>query len=120
MCSSDLAACHSPAQQAAIPGVGPTTIHPYSDLKSHNLGKDLADRDVAGHVVAAAFRTPPLWGMGYRLKIEHFPTFLHDGRARSLSEAILWHGGEAASAKEQFMAASAAERGALIGWLGTL
>jgi CxxC motif-containing protein (DUF1111 family) len=114
------AACHTPTQDVPIEGIGQTVIHPYSDLKAHDLGNDLADKDVTGHPVSAAFRTPPLWGMGYRLKREQFPTFLHDGRARSLSEAIVWHGGEASAAKEHFLAASAAQRSALIGWLSTL
>jgi len=73
--------------------------------------------DVAG---ASRWRTAPLWGLGYRVKQESYPTFLHDGRATSIEEAILWHSGEAAYAKYQFMKLGPHAREALLRWLETL
>ncbi|HEX4051410.1 MAG TPA: di-heme oxidoredictase family protein [Steroidobacteraceae bacterium] len=96
------------------------SIAAYTDLRVHDLGDGLADRDASGHIVPSRWRTAPLWGMGYRLGRESFPTMLHDGRARSLEEAILWHDGEARHAREGFEQLPASERAALLRWLGTL
>jgi CxxC motif-containing protein (DUF1111 family) len=104
-------ACHQPR-------VG--DIAPYTDLRLHNLGTRLADSDVAGHKVASKWRTAPLWGLGYRISYERFPTFLHDGRARSVEEAILWHDGEAAGARKKFEHLSAEQRKVLLHWVETL
>jgi len=95
-------------------------IAPYTDLRLHDLGDGLADQTVAGKRVATKWRTAPLWGLGYRMSLESHPTFLHDGRARSAEEAILWHDGEAASARDHFERLPAAERTALLHWLETL
>ncbi len=116
------ASCHQPTQAAKVQGRPDpaVTIGPYSDLRLHELGVDLDDRRVDGRPVATRFRTAPLWGMGYRLQHEMFPTFLHDGRARSLEEAILWHGGEAEKARRRFEATVALSRDALLRWLATL
>jgi CxxC motif-containing protein (DUF1111 family) len=73
-----------------------TAIAPYTDLQTHDLGREMDDETVAGVRVRSRWRTAPLWGLGYRMKTEGHPTFLHDGRARSAEEAILWHSGEAA------------------------
>ena len=70
--------------------------------------------------VVSRWRTAPLWGMGYRLKLESHSTFLHDGRARSAEEAILWHSGEAAREKRNFMNLGPRAREALLHWLETL
>jgi len=80
----------------------------------------LADQDVAGQKVASKWRTAPLWGLGYRVSFERFTTFLHDGRARSAEEAILWHDGEAAEARERFEKLPAARRKAFLHWVETL
>jgi len=77
-------------------------IEPYTDLRLHDLGPGLADHTVAGERVVSRWRTAPLWGLGYRLKAERQPTFLHDGRARSIEEAVLWHAGEAELARQKF------------------
>jgi CxxC motif-containing protein (DUF1111 family) len=118
------AACHRPRLpvelRAANGAIMHRTIEPYTDLRLHNLGMALADENVAGVKVPTRWRTPPLWGLGYRLKRESSPTFLHDGRARSVTEAILWHGGEASSARRRFERLRASERQALLNWLGTL
>ncbi|HVO46493.1 MAG TPA: di-heme oxidoredictase family protein [Steroidobacteraceae bacterium] len=92
-------------------------IEPYTDLKTHDLGSALADRDVSGRAIPSRWRTAPLWGLGYRLHSEHVPTFLHDGRARSLEEAILWHGGEANPVRRRFQQLGREQRGLLVGFL---
>jgi len=117
------AGCHQPRLPVALPsgrGTSASWIAPYSDLKLHNLGPELADREVSGEPRASRWRTAPLWGLGYRLGRESRPTFLHDGRARSPEEAILWHDGEAAVVRQRFEHLSAAERAALLNFLRTL
>jgi CxxC motif-containing protein (DUF1111 family) len=118
------AACHRPqlpvetvdAAGARVLGV----IAPYTDLRTHDLGARMADESVAGTKVVSQWRTAPLWGLGSRLKTEDYPTFLHDGRARSIEEAILWHSGEASRAERNFEAVGPREREALVSWLSTL
>ncbi len=118
------AACHRPRLPVVLRGKDGEpvrrTIAPYTDLRLHDLGMALADRNAAGTAVPSAWRTAPLWGLGYRLQHESMPTFLHDGRARSVAEAILWHGGEALGARRRFEALDSAHRQALLSWLGTL
>jgi CxxC motif-containing protein (DUF1111 family) len=118
------ARCHLPQLPVVVPDTQGHSqrgsISPYTDLRVHDLGDALADRDVSGHIVPSRWRTPPLWGMGYRLGRERFPTLLHDGRARSVQEAILWHDGEARGARQAFEALPARQRSALLTWLGTL
>jgi CxxC motif-containing protein (DUF1111 family) len=101
-------------------GVVSSVIAPYTDLRLHDLGADMADENVSGAKVASRWRTAPLWGLGYRLKEESYPTFLHDGRATSTEEAILWHAGEAAYARYRFMNLGPHARHALLRWLETL
>ena len=74
----------------------------------------------SGDKVKSLWRTAPLWGLGYRVKEERYPTFLHDGRATSLEEAVLWHAGEAAHSKYKFMKLGPRAREALLHWLETL
>jgi CxxC motif-containing protein (DUF1111 family) len=112
--------CHTPSHTIRVGERGTQLIYPYSDLKRHSMGRDLSDRTVGGTLVNSSFRTAPLWGLGYRLTSEPFPTFLHDGRARSVAEAIIWHGGEAALAKARFLVATSNDRQALIDWLSGL
>jgi CxxC motif-containing protein (DUF1111 family) len=83
-------------------------------------GTELADETVSGVRVKSLWRTAPLWGLGYRVKEESYPTFLHDGRATSIEEAILWHSGEAAYSKYKFMKLGPRAREALLRWLATL
>jgi CxxC motif-containing protein (DUF1111 family) len=117
------AACHRPTWSVDLPtrdgNVERAQIAPYTDLALHDMGSRLADRNVSGDAVLTRWRTAPLWGMGYRLRTDRQPTFLHDGRARSLEEAILWHGGEAQAAQQHFTALTATQRAALVEWLGT-
>lgn len=117
-------ACHRPQWPVTLTdAAGNTTaatIAPYTDLRLHNLGTGLADATVAGKKVVSQWRTAPLWGLGYRMSLEHFPTFLHDGRARSAEEAILWHDGEATGARERFEHQTADHRKEFLRWLETL
>jgi CxxC motif-containing protein (DUF1111 family) len=116
--------CHQPQQSVAL--VQPdgqllnATIAPYTDLSVHDLGPDLADREVSGAVHPTRWRTAPLWGMGYRLSGESKPTFLHDGRARSVEEAVLWHDGEAAGVRERYEHLPRAQREQLLKFVGAL
>jgi CxxC motif-containing protein (DUF1111 family) len=117
-------ACHQPRLSVTLTDADgkevSAVIAPYSDLRLHDLGSRLADETVAGKMVSSKWRTAPLWGLGYRMSLEHFPTFLHDGRARSDEEAILWHDGEAASARDRFEHLPASQRKAFLRWLETL
>jgi len=117
-------ACHRPRLQVSLTdasgNAGTATIAPYTDLQLHDLGMGLADETVAGRKVTSRWRTAPLWGLGYRMSLERFPTFLHDGRGRSVEEAILWHDGEAAGARGRFEHLSGEERKAFLRWVGTM
>jgi CxxC motif-containing protein (DUF1111 family) len=117
------AACHVPTLVTGdhpIRQLAHQTIHPYTDLLLHDVGDLLSDarRDFTAEGVE--WRTPPLWGLGLVQLVAPGATFLHDGRARTLAEAILWHGGEAMAAREAFRLASKQARDALIGFLQTL
>ncbi|HEY9843686.1 MAG: di-heme oxidoredictase family protein [Candidatus Sericytochromatia bacterium] len=108
-------ACH----RAAIP-LGQDSLHPYSDLLLHDMGPELADQRPDFLASGQEWRTPPLWGIGLIEKVNGHTRFLHDGRARNLTEAVLWHGGEAAAAREGFKNLDAAGRQALITFLESL
>ncbi|WP_421917518.1 di-heme oxidoredictase family protein [Mesorhizobium sp.] len=95
-------------------------IWPYSDFLLHDMGEGLADGQQAGDATGNDWRTPPLWGIGLTGTVNGNTFFLHDGRARNLTEAILWHGGEARKARDRFAAAKAADRDALIKFLESL
>ena len=96
------------------------TIHPYTDLLLHDMGPGLADNLGEGNATGSQWRTSPLWGIGLTAGVSGGEAYLHDGRARSLAEAILWHGGEAAASKETFRTMSASDRAALIAFLESL
>ncbi|MFE0016277.1 di-heme oxidoredictase family protein [Mesorhizobium sp. NPDC059054] len=95
-------------------------IWPYSDFLLHDMGEGLADGQAVGDATGSEWRTPPLWGVGLTKRVNGHTFFLHDGRARNLTEAILWHGGEGQKARDRFAAASAEERDALIKFLESL
>ncbi len=118
------AACHRPQLPVELPDAGGTRSHaviaPYTDLRLHDLGMEMADENAAAVRVPSRWRTAPLWGLGYRMTTEAHPTFLHDGRARSPEEAILWHSGEAAPARRNFMNLWGRPRETLLHWLETL
>ncbi len=96
------------------------TIHPFTDLLLHDLGAGLADNFAEEAAAGAEWRTAPLWNIGLTGGVSGGEAYLHDGRARTLEEAILWHGGEGEPAKEAFRTAPAADRAALIKFLKSL
>lgn len=101
------------------------TIRPYTDLLLHDMGAELADNFAQGQATGALWRTAPLWGIGYTEKVMGAGQaakvgYLHDGRARSLTEAVLWHGGEADAARRRFEALPTADREALLAFLRSL
>lgn len=95
-------------------------IWPYSDFLLHDMGEGLADGQAVGDATGNEWRTPPLWGIGLTKRVNGHTFFLHDGRARNLTEAILWHGGEGQKARDRFAAAGVEERDALIKFLESL
>lgn len=95
-------------------------IWPYSDLLLHDMGPGLADGRPEWNANGQEWRTAPLWGIGMTQTVSGHSNFLHDGRARSLLEAILWHGGEAEPARETVRTMSAEDRSALITYLESL
>lgn len=104
------AQCHRPALPVDLKDSTSTTIAAYTDLLLHDLGEDLADRDITGHPVRTEWRTAPLWGLNAAFATAQPQHFLHDGRARTLQEAILWHGGAATQALHQYLVLSATDR----------
>jgi CxxC motif-containing protein (DUF1111 family) len=116
--------CHTPtlttSQYHPMTELRNQTIHPYTDLLLHDMGPGLADNLGEGVATGSEWRTPPLWNIGLTAGVSGGEAYLHDGRARSLEEAILWHGGEAEASKEAFRNMSAAERAALIKFLKSL
>ncbi|MEP3299428.1 MAG: di-heme oxidoredictase family protein [Pseudoruegeria sp.] len=95
-------------------------IWPYTDMLLHDMGEGLADNRPEARATGKEWRTPPLWGIGLTKMVSGHTQFLHDGRARSLLEAILWHGGEAEPAKQDVIAMPKADRAALIRFLESL
>ncbi|WP_416762614.1 di-heme oxidoredictase family protein [Roseateles sp. So40a] len=99
------------------------TIKPYTDLLLHDMGSEMADNLIEGQAAGSQWRTSPLWGIGYTESVAGSGVrvgYLHDGRARTLSEAILWHGGEADTSRKRFINLSTADREALIAFLNSL
>ncbi|MBZ9855077.1 c-type cytochrome [Mesorhizobium sp. CA13] len=95
-------------------------VWPYSDFLLHDMGPGLADGQAVGEATGNEWRTPPLWGIGLTETVNGNNFYLHDGRARSLVEAILWHGGEGQKSRDRFAAADAADRDALVKFLESL
>jgi CxxC motif-containing protein (DUF1111 family) len=115
--------CHTPQLTTGvspIPELSNQTIYPYTDLLIHDMGEVLADGRPDFAASTNEWRTSPLWGIGLSLLVNPQARFLHDGRASSLEEAILWHGGEAYWAKEYFKSLPLTDRQALIKFLEAL
>ena len=116
--------CHTPsfvtAADAAEPELARQTIRPYSDLLLHDMGDGLADGRPEFQASGRQWRTAPLWGIGLTEAVNGHTQFLHDGRARNLLEAILWHGGEAEQARQAIIEFDAREREALLAFLNSL
>ena len=118
------AACHTPsfvtARDAARPEHQFQLIWPYTDLLLHDMGEGLADHRPVGTASGREWRTAPLWGVGLTETVSGHSFLLHDGRARSLLEAVLWHGGEAQAARDAVIAMPPDARAALIRFLESL
>jgi CxxC motif-containing protein (DUF1111 family) len=95
-------------------------IWPYTDVLLHDMGEGLADGQRVGEASGSEWRTAPLWGIGLTETVNGHTFFLHDGRARNLTEAILWHGGEAQKARDGFASLVKADREALLKFVGSL
>ena len=106
--------------RAAIPELAGQSIHPYTDLLLHDMGEGLADGRPDFDASGQEWRTPPLWGIGLVQRVNLHRFFLHDGRARGLMEAVLWHGGEAVTAREVVRLMPEDDRNALITFLRSL
>lgn len=123
--SAGCAACHIPSFQTldsrdVAPEQRAQIIWPYTDLLLHDMGEGLADGLPEGQAMGREWRTAPLWGIGATKTVSGHTLFLHDGRARNIAEAILWHGGEAQSSRDGFAAMSAKERADLIAFVNSL
>jgi CxxC motif-containing protein (DUF1111 family) len=118
------AGCHTPTMVTGavpdVPELGFQVLHPYTDLLLHDMGPALADGRADYLASGSEWRTPPLWGLGLRRRVQGHESMLHDGRANGPQEAILWHGGEAEGAKEAYKRMTAEERAALLAFLGSL
>ena len=123
--SSGCVKCHQPTLKTGshhpMAELRDQTIHPYTDMLVHDMGDDLADNMGEGNAAGSEWRTSPLWGLGrVNPSMEGKAVYLHDGRARNIAEAVLWHGGWAFSAKEKFRTMPAADRDALLKFLSSL
>ena len=118
------ATCHRPTMTSGpspeLSAAAHQTFSPFTDLLLHDMGPALADGRPAFEASGSEWRTPPLWGLGLRERVQGHSEYLHDGRARTLLEAILWHGGEARPTRERFRDLSEADRGALLRFLRSL
>lgn len=110
--------CHTPkyvtGENYPVKALAKQTIWPYTDLALHDMGEGLADGVYEFKANGQEWRTPPLWGIGLQQYKTGQQRFLHDGRARTISEAILWHGGEAEPAKQAYVALTKQQRDALV------
>lgn len=120
------AACHIPELRTAelfepLPQLANQIIRPYTDLLLHDMGEGLADGRPDFQAESGEWRTPPLWGLGLATELDGPNAgLLHDGRARTATEAILWHGGEALDAREAFQSLSKTDREALLAFLKSI
>ncbi|MBU3728943.1 MAG: c-type cytochrome [Phycisphaerales bacterium] len=118
------AACHTPTlvtgPDSPLEPLRNVTFHPYTDLLLHDMGDGLADNRCDGDASGREWRTPPLWGIGLIETVNGHTRYLHDGRARSLEEAVLWHGGEAERARSAFIHLPSRDRAALLAFLESL
>lgn len=115
--------CHRPSYTTRLdanPLLAGQTIWPYTDLLLHDMGAGLADQHSEFLASGAEWRTPPLWGIGLTAVVSGHTQLLHDGRARNVQEAILWHGGEAEQVKQAFMNLPQQQRQQLIQFVESL
>jgi CxxC motif-containing protein (DUF1111 family) len=118
------ASCHTPTVQTSefhpFGELRGQTIHPFTDLLLHDMGPGLADTLAEGDATGAEWRTPPLWNIGLTADVNAGEAYLHDGRARTLDEAIRWHGGEGEASKNAYTGLSADDQAAIIAFLKSL
>ena len=118
------ASCHVPkfvtSRDAPNPAHRFQLLWPYSDFLLHDMGEGLADHRPEGQADGLEWRTPPLWGVGLTQTVSGHTFFLHDGRARNLTEAILWHGGEGQGARDAFAGLDQTSRDNLLAFLESL
>ncbi len=116
--------CHRPSltteNRPGLPELAGHRIHPYSDFLLHDMGPGLADGRPEFEANGREWRTPPLWGIGLTEQVGKHSFFLHDGRARGLMEAVLWHGGEAKASRDAVVALGKSDRTALLRFLKSL
>lgn len=122
--TSGCIACHQPefvtGKVTGQAHLSHQKIWPYTDMLLHDMGSGLADNRPEGAATGQEWRTAPLWGIGLTKIVNGHTFFLHDGRARNLLEAILWHGGEAEAAKQKVIEMKDSERSALIKFIESL
>jgi CxxC motif-containing protein (DUF1111 family) len=118
------AGCHRPVMTTGTDGqiaaLREQKIWPYTDLLLHDLGPDLADNRPDFLATGTEWRTAPLWGIGLIPVVNGHSFLLHDGRARNIEEAILWHGGEAEKSRDDFKKLNKTDREALIKFVESL
>jgi CxxC motif-containing protein (DUF1111 family) len=116
--------CHIPKIQTGndhpIAAFRNQTIRPYTDLLLHDMGEGLADNTPDFLATGNEWRTPPLWGIGLIKTVNNHTNLLHDGRAKNVEEAILWHGGEGQNAKNKYKQLSAKDRNDLLNFINSL
>jgi CxxC motif-containing protein (DUF1111 family) len=116
--------CHQPDFKTQpsrhLVHLGNQHIWPYSDLLLHDMGEALADNRPDYIATGSEWRTAPLWGVGLQESVNGSKALLHDGRAQTIEEAILWHGGEASIVKAHFTQLKQNERDALIKFVNSL
>ena len=122
--SAKCTACHTPKHITGnypdIPAISNQTIYPYTDMLLHDMGEGLADGRPDFLADGNEWKTRPLWGIGLTEAVNNHTNFLHDGRARNLEEAILWHGGEAEDSKNYYTNLNERDRNALLAFVNAI
>jgi len=122
--SMKCATCHKQTFTTGVdvtrPYLSNQVIHPYTDMLVHDMGPGLADNRPDFQASGSEWRTAPLWGLGLYSIVNNPGYFLHDGRARTITEAIMWHGGEAEKSKNSFSNLSSIDRAAVLKFLQSL
>ncbi|MEO8166141.1 MAG: di-heme oxidoredictase family protein, partial [Betaproteobacteria bacterium] len=118
------AVCHVPEMRtgalSGLPQINDQVFRAYTDLLLHDMGDDLADHRPDFKASGRDWRTPPLWAIGLSETVSGSSAMLHDGRARNVTEAILWHGGEASASREVFRGMSKDDRETLLRFLDSI
>ena len=117
------ASCHIPKQKSGFSAIASNSnqiFFPYSDLLLHDMGSELADNRPDYLASGTEWKTRPLWGIGLTQVVNGHTNFLHDGRAKNVEEAILWHGGEALKAKNKYKQLPVEKRNQLLEFINSL